>query len=707
MNHTSRSNWKIGDWCWGDAASTSSTSSSRTTIRTKLEDSSSPEESSRSPLSATTPWMPDSVSSATNASATVSRLKRESMPRDDDALRVLATSAASSDPTPRLCLKRECEFERDPPMKTEPSSEDRTDRNTKSAPAIAPSSSPVPSNVTSSTSATLSSNENNNDDAVPDPFVSSSSLPDFSGSSSPAHISSSLPSITEATRKFGGEDSGDGKRCRRWKPGDWCWLKEGEDIQEKQREMVAEDIHVEVEQVQETAVSRETTMPSPKPIHTRPNPKQTRHSLPSCRQAKRKAVAAISSAVDDGDYEGDIAENCEEDYELAIKDCSNSRIQGPKMKKARKGSRQETFDKKWDAMYQSLLEYKAQHSNTLVPIGYDKNPQLGSWVYKQRYRYSKKQLSSTRVLRLESIGFAWSCHKLVPWESMFQLLKEYKAQHGNTLVPRRYDKNPQLGKWVDIQRWRYSKTQLSSTRILRLESIGFVFAVNENNWMHMYRQLCFYKEKKGSTTEPGKYTKNPALGSWVYYQRHHCKKKERVKLLDDIDFVWEETTMPSPKPIHTRPNPKQTRHSLPSCRQAKRKAVAAISSAVDDGDYEGDIAENCEEDYELAIKDCSNSRIQGPKMKKARKGSRQETFDKKWDAMYQSLLEYKAQHSNTLVPRKYDKNPQLGSWVYKQRYRYSKKQLSSTRVLRLESIGFAWSCHKLVPWESMFQLLKE
>jgi len=276
-------------------------------------------------------------------------------------------------------------------------------------------------------------------------------------------------------------------------------------------------------------------MHSPKPIHTRPDAKQTR------RQAKRKAGAAISSATDDEDYKGDIAEDCKEDsYELVIQDCSNSRItQGPKTKKARIGSHQDKLDKKWDTMYQLLLEYKAQHGNTLVPRGYDKNPQLGGWVERQRFRYSKKQSSSDRVMRLESIGFVWSCQKLVPWESMFQLLKEYKAQHGNTLVPRRYDKNPQLGKWVDIQRWRYSKTQLSSTRILRLESIGFVFAVNENNWMHMYRQLCFYKEKKGSTTVPRKYTKNPALGTWVRNQRRRCKKKERVKLLDDIDFVWD------------------------------------------------------------------------------------------------------------------------------------------------------------------------
>jgi len=91
--------------------------------------------------------------------------------------------------------------------------------------------------------------------------------------------------------------------------------------------------------------------------------------------------------------------------------------------------------------------------------------------------------------------------------------------------------------------------------------------------------------------------------------------------------------MHSPKPIHTRPDAKQTR------RQAKRKAGAAISSATDDEDYKGDIAENCEEDDKLAINDCSNFAVRGPKTKNARIGSRQETIDKTWDAMYQSLKE--------------------------------------------------------------------
>eukprot|EP00532_Pseudo-nitzschia_australis_P000417 CAMPEP_0168188354 /NCGR_PEP_ID=MMETSP0139_2-20121125/15591_1 /TAXON_ID=44445 /ORGANISM="Pseudo-nitzschia australis, Strain 10249 10 AB" /LENGTH=78 /DNA_ID=CAMNT_0008110763 /DNA_START=1 /DNA_END=237 /DNA_ORIENTATION=- len=58
---------------------------------------------------------------------------------------------------------------------------------------------------------------------------------------------------------------------------------------------------------------------------------------------------------------------------------------------------------------------------------------------------------------------------------MFQLLKEYKTQHGNTLVPYRYEENPRLGRWVSQQRSLYSKGKMLNNRVLCLESIGFVF----------------------------------------------------------------------------------------------------------------------------------------------------------------------------------------------------------------------------------------
>jgi hypothetical protein len=37
------------------------------------------------------------------------------------------------------------------------------------------------------------------------------------------------------------------------------------------------------------------------------------------------------------------------------------------------------------------------------------------------------------------------------WDTMFERLKAYKAQHGDCLVPKRYTADPKLGTWVETQ----------------------------------------------------------------------------------------------------------------------------------------------------------------------------------------------------------------------------------------------------------------
>ena len=146
--------------------------------------------------------------------------------------------------------------------------------------------------------------------------------------------------------------------------------------------------------------------------------------FPGSTSSTKRATQEEETAVDEDDCEEDSAKDCEEDCDLS-EDCSGSEKQGSKTKKARKSRCPNKHDKKWDTMYRSLLEYKAQHGNTLVPTIYGKNPQLGNWVHHKKKRHSKKQLSINRVLRLESIGFGWCARKLIEntnWESMFQLL---------------------------------------------------------------------------------------------------------------------------------------------------------------------------------------------------------------------------------------------------------------------------------------------
>ena len=132
---------------------------------------------------------------------------------------------------------------------------------------------------------------------------------------------------------------------------------------------------------------------------------------------------------------------------------------------------------------------------------------------------------------------------------------EYKAQHGDCLVPSRYEANLKLGKWVETQRYEYTKlkraeaspslkpdetqedgkpgakprvtnARLTEERLRRLESIGFEWKVRnkmkryyDKQWQEMFDQLLEFKSKNGHTMVPKRYPVNPRLANWVHTQR--------------------------------------------------------------------------------------------------------------------------------------------------------------------------------------------
>ena len=132
----------------------------------------------------------------------------------------------------------------------------------------------------------------------------------------------------------------------------------------------------------------------------------------------------------------------------------------------------------WDEGFQLLLAYKAEHGNVRVLYGY-KTPDgfcLGTWVSRQRAAKKKGKLSLERQHRLEEVGFVWDAGPQ-PWDESFQLLRAYKAEHGNVRV--RYDyKTPDgfpLGVWVSNQRGAKKRGKLSVERQHCLEEVGFVW----------------------------------------------------------------------------------------------------------------------------------------------------------------------------------------------------------------------------------------
>jgi hypothetical protein len=81
------------------------------------------------------------------------------------------------------------------------------------------------------------------------------------------------------------------------------------------------------------------------------------------------------------------------------------------------------------------------------------------------------------------------------WNERFDKLLEYKAKHGNTMVPQCYQDDTRLGRWVHYQRveyWLHLETghaKITKERIARLDAIGFEWDPQKAIWNIMYEKL--------------------------------------------------------------------------------------------------------------------------------------------------------------------------------------------------------------------------
>eukprot|EP00429_Kryptoperidinium_foliaceum_P036643 CAMPEP_0176178096 /NCGR_PEP_ID=MMETSP0120_2-20121206/91256_1 /TAXON_ID=160619 /ORGANISM="Kryptoperidinium foliaceum, Strain CCMP 1326" /LENGTH=1067 /DNA_ID=CAMNT_0017516245 /DNA_START=166 /DNA_END=3371 /DNA_ORIENTATION=+ len=244
-------------------------------------------------------------------------------------------------------------------------------------------------------------------------------------------------------------------------------------------------------------------------------------------------------------------------------------------------ARRKNVEEDWDDYYQRLVDYKQQHGNCLVPRKYEADPKLAQWVEQQRCLWNRdynkdkssfssggamdttttlpstKQLTPERYQKLQDLGFVWSLRsKRIEdhWDEMYRQLVEYKEQHGDCLVPSRYEQNLKLGKWVETQRYEYTKLQrvsgtsdneeappnakpphpnprLTPERLRRLEAIGFEWKVKnkmkryyDKQWDSMFQQLLDFKQKYGHVNVPKRYPENLKLGTWCHTQRIQYRK---------------------------------------------------------------------------------------------------------------------------------------------------------------------------------------
>ena len=126
---------------------------------------------------------------------------------------------------------------------------------------------------------------------------------------------------------------------------------------------------------------------------------------------------------------------------------------------------------------------------------------------------------------------------------MFQLLEVYKEREGNCNVPKSHKENGKnLGLWLKRQRQANKAGKLETSKVERLESVGIVWDVYEQQWETMFQLLEVYKEREGNCNVPDRHKENGKnLGGWVARQREAKKagklETSKVERLEAVGLV--------------------------------------------------------------------------------------------------------------------------------------------------------------------------
>jgi hypothetical protein len=233
---------------------------------------------------------------------------------------------------------------------------------------------------------------------------------------------------------------------------------------------------------------------------------------------------------------------------------------------------------RWKDHMSELLDYHDIHGHCNVPKRYSENTKLANWVSYQRQQYKlhekgkPSQITTLRIQKLESSGFAWNTFEAV-WKERLNELSDYNYihQHCNVPSPRRRSQRTKLGTWVKTQRREYrlyvggKPSHMTPSRIQALEALGFEWGVYHPPWEDLLSELAAFRETHEHCNVPQGYSvtksngENAKLGPWVHTQRtqyrFHLEGKAsamtdlRIKELENLGFEWNPRKLKARVPI--------------------------------------------------------------------------------------------------------------------------------------------------------------
>ncbi len=336
----------------------------------------------------------------------------------------------------------------------------------------------------------------------------------------------------------------------------------------------------------------------------------------------------------------------------------------------------------WHERFEKLQDF-IQKNGRLNPT-IDINKDLNSWTSSQRTQYNNGKLSVERKELLESLeGWVWDPIQTY-WDEKYEKLKVYVEDNGSA----RPDRHHELGRFVESQRSQFNKNKLSREKINLLESLdGWTWNLLETTWNELFLEFKLLVEKQGNINVS---QERKELQQWVATQRVSYNRKklsqERIALLNGIKgWAWDKleadwTIKFGELKIFVRENghskPTKSENSVLNNWVSKQKLAYKNGTLKKEYFHLLDPIEGWEWDHLESV------------------------WQKRFEEIksFSSLSGHARPNSN--------ENPDLSTWVTRQRKLYKNKELSKERIDLLNEIkGWKWNANE-AEWEDKFEELK-
>ncbi len=365
------------------------------------------------------------------------------------------------------------------------------------------------------------------------------------------------------------------------------------------------------------------------------------------------------------------------------------------------------FDEVWDVL-QSLQEQDEALAELIRQVGEQKGRGKGfdDRGFADRIDFGGPSLS------LESLRRAVTTRCLenlyASWDEWFGKLVAFKERFGHCNVQAGWKEDPSLASWVDRQRLRQKKSDLTDEQIRRLEDLGFVWdwqsIKSDETWMKWYEEMKAFKQQFGHCS-PGINGENIPLGRWAVAQRVRRKKcvldDDQIRRLDELGFIWDyqkvkvqETWMKRYRELeayareHGNPHVPRT-HSATKLaswvwiqRQRKKGTLKRKGGMADVMSAE-----------QTSLLD--------------KLGFWSDPLHEGWMDKFEGLKRHKLESGHCEVGLDRDGDGGLPVWVRFQRSLQSRGKLKPEHKALLDSIGFDWEPVMQRNWRVMYDRLKE